>query len=399
MSKLVLSFGKQLRFRVDRAYRERITTEIAQECIKCAYETPRALTKNISFKYNTDYVNKATEVTGFNFSTTLIIRLPDGSLRSVKGAFIPMRYETPINLKEVGLAWGDITDLYALDSPSVRCLVKSRYMYEAIKRSREICSDQVSKEAFEMLVNQNRDAMKTAVNNTLLGAGAIASAGGFLSKCQSEAKASPGILFPECEWDETYNVVERERDIYIDKFGNFPPALGEDPIAVRFDEPIASSACAINTTLLIQPGQYRLSKKTVKMKGWNANTLEGAQAPVPEPPDPWRNHVPITNWVEIDPPLDSEGNRTQITKNWSSENLGISNLRNVTPGLSPGFDFNVGKALEGLGPALELLDALSVGLYFIGGRFGGPLFLAIDCAIEQALGGNSYIPPGTSSGS
>jgi hypothetical protein len=385
MSSSILKLGlvDAIKATLSASHKNKLIKEQAEKCLKCDPSSGR----QVSVVHNGGHVREPTEITGFTYAENFSYYLPNQGYRNNRfnspSKFYPYQY--PINLTKAKIGWDDIEKSYR-ENKELTCAIKDTYLARAKQDAYNSCLSKVSQEMRPIIEKASVDALKVAgvkgaTAGTIIGIGSA-----FLKGCDANASENPSILFPECEWDETFNVVERKRDIYVDKFGNFPPALGEDPIAIRFDEPIVSSTCAIGTTLLIQPGQYRLSKVTYKMKGWDRNTLRGLLAPVPEPPDPWRNHVPITNWVEIDPPLDSEGNRTQVAKNWSSEDLGISNLRYVSPGLSPIGSISPEQFSKAIGPALELLNVLSYGLYALR---GGPQFLAIECALEQAFGNSS----------
>lgn len=373
---LKLGLVDAIKTAINASHKNKLIREQAEKCLNCKMSS----TRGVSVVHNGGSFKEPTEITGFTYTEKINYNLPNQGYRlnnyQTPELFYPYKY--PINLTKAKISWDDIEKSYR-NNIELTCAIKDAELAIAIKNARDSCLDRLSKEIKPIVEKASIDALKVAGAKTIAGTSAVAGGITALRGCDAKANDTPGILFPECEWDKSFNIVERKRDIIVD---------GE---VYRFDEAVASGPCPISTVLIIQPGQYRLSKKTFKMKGFIEATLEGASAPEPGPPDPWKNHVPVTDWREIIPPLKEDqegyaGQRDQILTNWAGSELGISNLRNVSPGLAPVTNINGEQALAALEPALQLLSALGSAAY---ASPAGALLLSTECALEQVFGGGS----------
>jgi hypothetical protein len=368
---LKLGLVDAIKTTISASHKNKLIRKQAEKCLNCKLSSSR----DIRVMHNGGSVKEPTEIGGFTYAEKFNYYLPNQGYRGnnfqTPNVYYP--YRDPINLRKANISWDDIDKSYR-NNTELTCAIKNADLAIAIRNARDSCLNRISEQMKPIVEKASIDALKVAGAKVAAGGITATIAGTSLRGCDAKANYPSYILFPECEWEESFNVVERRADIFVD---------GE---RIRFDEPIVSGPCPINVVPIITPGEYRLSVKTFKMKGFDAVTLNGLLAPEPGPPDPWRNHVPITDWREIVPPLEEDqqafpGQRKQIPTYWGSSELGASNFRNVG-GLSPVANLNEETALAGLDFALKLLDALSAPAFFA----WRAVLLSTECALEQVFG-------------
>lgn len=347
----ILNFGKKLRYLISPSSRKAIIDAEIDKCFDCADFSATTI-RNLNF--NTPFSREATQVIGFNVMYAYKFRLPENGLMTKVGASVTMIYQNPIPITSRNYYFRHHANLAI-----TTCGIKGTYYGVATRNLRIQCREQMEKLVAERLGELAVDAGKTVAKNTILGLSLGVSIGVGIHGCQKANAAPYGVIDYDCEWNESINILEKKRDVVID---------GE---VFRYDEPVVSSPCPIDIVLISDPGQYRLSKKVTRMKGWSIEHGGGVPAPG-ELVSPWQGHTPIGDWTEIDPPFDEYGTgREQLPTYWGGEELGVSNMKSDGSMVDSLFD--------GLGTALELLNIILTPLLL-----RSPMFMGLECIIQDS---------------